>query len=49
MKKKSPYRIRNWNEYNASLKQRGRLIIWVSSEIIFAGGEMVGLPPTLQQ
>jgi hypothetical protein len=24
MKKKSPYRISNWSEYNASLKQQGR-------------------------
>jgi hypothetical protein len=32
MKKKSPYRIRNWSEYNASLKQQGRGAIWVSSE-----------------
>jgi hypothetical protein len=32
MKKKSPYRIRNWSEYNASLKQRGSGAIWVSSE-----------------
>jgi hypothetical protein len=32
MGKKSPYRIRNWSEYNASLKQRGRGAIWVSSE-----------------
>jgi len=29
---KAPYRIRNWSEYNASLKQRGRGAIWVSSE-----------------
>jgi len=32
MKKKSPYRIRNWSEYNASLKQRGSGAIRVSSE-----------------
>jgi hypothetical protein len=32
MGKKSPYRIRNWSEYNASLKQQGRGAIWVSSE-----------------
>jgi hypothetical protein len=29
---KAPYRIRNWSEYNASLKQRGRGAIGVSSE-----------------
>jgi hypothetical protein len=28
MKKKATYRIRNWSEYTASLKQRGRLTIW---------------------
>ena len=32
MGKKSPYRIRTWSEYNASLKQQGRGAIWVSSE-----------------
>jgi hypothetical protein len=30
MKKKPDYRIRNWSEYNATIKQRGRLTIWVS-------------------
>jgi IS5 family transposase len=34
MKKKSTYCIRNWSEYNASLKHRGSLTIWVSSEAI---------------
>jgi IS5 family transposase len=32
MKKKTAFRIRNWSEYNASLKQRGSLTIWVNSE-----------------
>jgi IS5 family transposase len=32
MKKKSTFRIRNWSEYNASLKQRGSLTIWVNSD-----------------
>jgi hypothetical protein len=27
---KQQYRIRNWPEYNASLKQRGSLTFWVS-------------------
>jgi hypothetical protein len=32
---KKPMRhIRNWSEYNASLKQRGSLAIWVSSEAV---------------
>jgi hypothetical protein len=32
MKKKATYPIRNWSEYNASLKQRGSLTVWISSE-----------------
>jgi hypothetical protein len=32
MKEKSSYRIRNWSEYNASLKQLGRGAVRVSSE-----------------
>ena len=28
------YRIRNWSQYNASLKQRGSLTIWVSPEAV---------------
>jgi hypothetical protein len=31
---KQQYRIRNWSEYNASLKQRGSLTFWVSEEIL---------------
>ena len=27
------YRIRNWSEYNAGLKQRGNLTVWISNEI----------------
>src|SRR5262245_31816120 len=34
MKEKSAYRIRNWSEYNASLKKRGSLKMWISSEAI---------------
>ena len=34
MKKKPAYRIRNWSEYNPSLKQRGSGAIWVSSEAV---------------
>jgi heme-degrading monooxygenase HmoA len=30
---KQQYRIRNWSEYNASLKQRGSLTFWVSEEV----------------
>jgi IS5 family transposase len=31
---KTQYRIRNWTEYNASLKQRGSLTFWVSEEAL---------------
>jgi hypothetical protein len=31
---KQQYRIRNWSEYNASLKQRGSLTFWVSEETL---------------
>jgi len=34
MKKKATYRIRNWSQYNSSLKKRGSLKIWISSEAI---------------
>src|SRR5919106_1563947 len=32
--KKHSYRIRNWSEYNASLRKRGSLTVWVSSEAV---------------
>ena len=46
MKKKSTYRIRNWSEYNASLKKRGSLKIWISSEAIadWTTDELTGEP-----
>jgi DDE family transposase len=34
MKKKTAFRIRNWSGYNASLRKRGSLTIWVSSEAV---------------
>lgn len=34
MKKKNQYRIRNWKEYNRSLKQRGSLTFWISQDLI---------------
>jgi IS5 family transposase len=34
MKKKTAFRIRNWGEYNASLRKRGSLTVWVSSEAV---------------
>lgn len=33
-KSKSKYRVSNWSEYDASLKQRGSLTFWLSSEVI---------------
>jgi hypothetical protein len=32
--KKHKYRIRNWSEYNASLKKQGSLTVWISSEAV---------------
>jgi hypothetical protein len=48
MKKKPTYCIRNWSEYNAPLKQRGSLIIWVSSEAVdnWTTDELTGEPGT---
>jgi hypothetical protein len=45
-KKKATYCIRNWSEYNASLKQRGRGAIWVSSEaaVNWTADELTGEP-----
>jgi hypothetical protein len=34
MKKKTPYRIRNWQEYDTALRQRGSLTIWLSDEAL---------------
>jgi Transposase DDE domain len=28
------YRVRNWSEYNAGLKQRGSLTIWLSEDVL---------------
>ncbi|WP_341531517.1 IS5 family transposase (plasmid) [Nostoc sp. UHCC 0302] len=33
-KAKDNYRVRNWQEYGAALKQRGSLTFWVSEEVI---------------
>jgi hypothetical protein len=44
--KKHSYRIRNWSEYNASLKKRGSLTVWVSSEAVenWTTDELAGEP-----
>jgi len=34
MKKRTKYRIKNWSEYNAALKQRGSLTIWFDKDIV---------------
>ncbi len=34
MKKKTKYRIRNWSDYNRSLRNRGSLTFWISQELI---------------
>ena len=33
-KTKTKYRVRNWKEYNAALKQRGSLTLWVSDDVL---------------
>ncbi|MDJ0556396.1 MAG: hypothetical protein QNJ68_18545 [Microcoleaceae cyanobacterium MO_207.B10] len=33
-KSKCKYRVSNWSEYDASLKQRGSLTFWLSNEVI---------------
>jgi hypothetical protein len=34
MKKKTKYRVRNWSDYNRSLRNRGSLTFWISDELI---------------
>src|SRR5262245_272087 len=34
MKNKSQYRIRNWCDYNRSLRERGSLTFWISEELL---------------
>jgi len=34
MKKKPTYRIRNWQEYDTSLKRRGSLTFWISEDLL---------------
>lgn len=33
-KAKSSYRVRNWSQYNAALKQRGSLTFWMDEAVI---------------
>jgi hypothetical protein len=34
MKTKAQYKVRNWNAYDAALKQRGSITFWVNEETI---------------
>jgi hypothetical protein len=36
VKKRNSYRVRNWTEYNAGLKQRGSLTFWLNDEVLTA-------------
>jgi hypothetical protein len=42
---KQQYRIRNWSEYNAALRQRGSLTFWVSEEAL---GQWLNTEPSEQ-
>lgn len=35
-KKKQQYRLRNWNQYNKALIQRGSLSVWISEDVLSA-------------
>lgn len=34
MKTKAKYKVRNWNSYDAALKERGSITFWVSEEVV---------------
>ncbi|MBD2505589.1 transposase [Anabaena azotica] len=34
MKTKAQYKVKNWNAYDAALKQRGSIRFWVNEEVI---------------
>jgi hypothetical protein len=46
MKKKTTYRTRNWREYNAALRARGSLTIWISEQALthWIAQEKTGAP-----
>ncbi|PWR04219.1 IS5/IS1182 family transposase, partial [Meridianimarinicoccus roseus] len=50
MSKPSParYRTTNWSSYNASLRKRGSLLIWVDKDMTWRAprGGRPGRPPT---
>ena len=39
---KQRYRVTNWAQYDASLRQRGSLTVWFTEEAIAAGGPSRG-------
>ncbi|MGV0107545.1 hypothetical protein NSTCB13_06432 [Nostoc sp. DSM 114160] len=39
MKTKAQYKVRNWNAYDAALKQRGSITFWVNEEIVDPGND----------
>lgn len=43
-KKKVPYKLMNWSEYNKALENRGSLTIWISDEVL--EGWYADCPPT---
>lgn len=46
MKKTTKYRVRNWGQYNQSLKKRGSLTIWITADAIknWMNDELTGEP-----
>lgn len=43
--KKTPYRTRNWKEYNTALINRGRITLWINPEVVKAWkAQSDGLP-----
>jgi len=42
---KSPYRIRNWSEYEAGLRRRGDLTVWFSDDAIDSWRALPGGKP----
>ena len=46
MKKKTTYRLRNWGDYNRSLRLRGSLTVWISSAAVahWTSTELTGEP-----
>jgi hypothetical protein len=41
------YRIHNWSEYNAALKQRGSLTFWIDESVLELRERFSGMPKAL--